>query len=118
MKFSKKVYKNTPEYALYIKARFADRTSHSFEFDGHRWAYEHTRFDDAGNYDLLYRFTDDEVSPVETSDDLSLHDYFSAKAMAAIIANPSLIGDLGELSVGWIVGHSRAVADAMIKARG
>ncbi|WP_145564216.1 hypothetical protein [Yersinia aldovae] len=49
---------------------------------------------------------------------LLLHDYFSAKAMAAIISNPSLIDDLGERSVGWIVGHSRAVADAMIKARG
>ncbi|HDL8150455.1 TPA: hypothetical protein ACW2NF_003888 [Yersinia enterocolitica] len=49
---------------------------------------------------------------------MSLHDYFSAKAMAAIISNPSLIDDLGERSVGWIVGHSRAVADAMIKVRG
>lgn len=78
MKFSKKVYKNTPEYALYIKARFADRSSHSFGFDGHRWAYEHTSFDDTGNYDLLYRFTDDEVSPVETSDDLSVRDYMAA----------------------------------------
>ncbi|WP_301210075.1 hypothetical protein [Yersinia sp. 22-579] len=49
---------------------------------------------------------------------LTVHDYFSAKAMAAIISNPSLIDDLGERSVGWVVGHSRAVADAMIKARG
>lgn len=49
---------------------------------------------------------------------MTLHDYFSAKAMAAIISNPQLIDDLGERSVGWIVGHSRAVADAMIKARG
>ncbi|MHA3491441.1 hypothetical protein ACX1H4_14180 [Yersinia enterocolitica] len=49
---------------------------------------------------------------------MSLHDYFSAKAMAAIISNPSLIDDLGQLHIDWVVGHSKAVADAMIKARG
>ncbi|WP_338629404.1 hypothetical protein QJR53_17375 [Yersinia enterocolitica] len=49
---------------------------------------------------------------------LTVHDYFSAKAMAAIISNPSLIDDLGQLHVDWVVSHSRAVADAMIKARG
>lgn len=49
---------------------------------------------------------------------MTLHDYFSAKAMAAIISNPSLIDDLGQLHVDWVVSHSRAVADAMIKARG
>ncbi|EKN4139365.1 hypothetical protein DVQ18_21625 [Yersinia enterocolitica] len=49
---------------------------------------------------------------------MTLHDYFSAKAMAAIISNPSLIDDLGQLHVDWVVGHSKAVADAMIKARG
>ncbi|HHH0392623.1 TPA: hypothetical protein ACPZNN_004505 [Yersinia enterocolitica] len=49
---------------------------------------------------------------------MTLHDYFSAKAMAAIISNPSLIDDLGQLHVYWVISHSRAVADAMIKARG
>ncbi|EMW3378109.1 hypothetical protein AAEY46_004446, partial [Yersinia enterocolitica] len=49
---------------------------------------------------------------------MTLHDYFSAKAMAAIISNPSLIDDLGQLHVDWVISHSRAVADAMIKARG
>ncbi|EKN5995707.1 hypothetical protein DVQ80_01595 [Yersinia enterocolitica] len=49
---------------------------------------------------------------------MTLHDYFSAKAMAAIISNPSLIDDLGQLHVDWVVGHSKAVADEMIKARG
>ncbi|HFH2492080.1 TPA: hypothetical protein ACGJN9_001422 [Yersinia enterocolitica] len=49
---------------------------------------------------------------------LTVHDYFSAKAMAAIISNPSLIDDLGQLHVDWVIAHSRAVADAMIKARG
>ncbi len=113
MKFSKKVHKNTPEYALYIKARFADRSSHSFEFDGHRWAYEHTSFDDAGNYDLLYRFTDDEVSPVETSDDLSVRDYMAAKYMQGVSANPERLYSNDDLAE-----EAYQMADAMIKARG
>lgn len=49
---------------------------------------------------------------------MTLHDYFYAQAMAAIISNPSLIDDLGQLHVDWVVTHSRVVADAMIKARG
>jgi hypothetical protein len=50
---------------------------------GHRWAYEVTSFDDAGNYDLLYRF-DDKPYPEEVSvntDDMTIRDYFAAKAM-------------------------------------
>ncbi|HDL7100159.1 TPA: hypothetical protein PXM79_002950 [Yersinia enterocolitica] len=49
---------------------------------------------------------------------MTLHDYFYAQAMAAIISNPSLIDALGQVNVDLVVAHSRAVADAMIKARG
>jgi hypothetical protein len=42
-----------------------------------------TSFDDAGDYDLLYRF-DDKPYPEEvsvTTDDMTIRDYFAAKAM-------------------------------------
>lgn len=65
-----------------------------------------------------FPFVPGEGSALYESEGVTLHDYFSAKAMAAIISNPSLIDDLGQLHVDWVVSHSRAVADAMIKARG
>lgn len=65
-----------------------------------------------------FPFVPGEGSALYESEGMTLHDYFSAKAMAAIISNPSLIDDLGQLHVDWVISHSRAVADAMIKARG
>ncbi|EPD0902543.1 TPA: hypothetical protein ACPY6J_001255 [Yersinia enterocolitica] len=65
-----------------------------------------------------FPFVPGEGSALYESEGMTLHDYFSAKAMAAIISNPSLIDDLGQFHVDWVVSHSRAVADAMIKARG
>ncbi|HDL6888339.1 TPA: hypothetical protein PXL93_004348 [Yersinia enterocolitica] len=65
-----------------------------------------------------FPFVPGEGSSLYELEGMTLHDYFSAKAMAAIISNSSLIDDLGQLHVDWVVGHSRAVADAMIKARG
>lgn len=70
-------------------------------------------FDDAGNYDLLYRFTDDEVSPVETSDDLSVRDYMAAKYMQGVSANPERLYSNDDLAE-----EAYQMADAMIKARG
>lgn len=50
-----RVYRNTPEWAPYLRARFAEPGAKSFELDGHRWAYRCSSFDDAGDYDLLWR---------------------------------------------------------------
>ncbi|MDN0096216.1 hypothetical protein [Yersinia rohdei] len=113
MKFTKKVYKKSPEYTPYTEARFANKSAHSFEFDGHRWAYEHTGFDDAGDYDLLYRFTDDEPVPVEVADDLSVRDYFAAKAMQGICSHADTWG----LSVPEIANKAYWIANEMLAAR-
>ncbi|QLW44940.1 hypothetical protein HV236_05610 [Enterobacter hormaechei] len=52
MKYTMKVYKNSDDHAAYLKARSdSARNGQSFEWAGHRWAYEVTSFDDAG--DLL-----------------------------------------------------------------
>lgn len=53
------VRKDSPEHAEYLKARFAEKTSGQFMWKGHRWRYEHTTFDDAGEYDVLWRPADD-----------------------------------------------------------
>lgn len=53
----RKVYKDSDEHREYLSARFDQkyRTGVSFEWQGHRWAYRHTSFDDKGDYDLLWR---------------------------------------------------------------
>ncbi|UXD30553.1 hypothetical protein FORC066_3346 [Yersinia enterocolitica] len=62
---------------------------------------------------MLYRFTDDEVSPVETSDDLSVRDYMAAKYMQGVSANPERLYSNDDLAE-----EAYQMADAMIKARG
>lgn len=87
MKYTMKVYKESAKHPSYLEARFGKgKTGNSFLFEGHRWAYENTSFDDDGDYDLLYRF-DDKPYPEEvsvTTDDMTIRDYFAAKAMQAI----------------------------------
>ena len=63
----RRVYKNTKEYSQYLSARFDRKngTMNSFEWDGHRWAYKYTSFDDAGDYDLIYRPAPQPAEPVE-----------------------------------------------------
>ena len=115
MKYTMKVYKNSDDHAAYLKARSdGARNGQSFEWAGHRWAYEVTSFDDAGDYDLLYRF-DDKPYPEEvsvTTDDMTIRDYFAAKAMQGRLANPD-----------WLCSDDRTateayqIADAMLRAR-
>ena len=57
-RIERKVYKGTPEHREYLSARFprnGSSPSNSFEWQGHRWAYQHTSFNDAGDYDPIYR---------------------------------------------------------------
>lgn len=54
----RRVYKGTDEAAALLSARFGDGRdcyTEPFEFDGHRWAYSYTGFDDMGEYDLIWR---------------------------------------------------------------
>lgn len=64
----RKVYRNSPEYKDYLSRRFGGSgLDISFEYDGHRWRYEHTSFDDNGDYDVIARRSDGSKSP-ETED--------------------------------------------------
>ncbi|EKN6097867.1 TPA: hypothetical protein ACW96C_004439 [Yersinia enterocolitica] len=49
---------------------------------------------------------------------MTLHNYFYAQAMAAIISNPRLIDSLELQNIGWVVAKAKDTADLMIKARG
>ena len=115
MKYTMKVYKNSDDHAAYLKARSdGARNGQSFEWAGHRWAYEVTSFDDAGNYDLLYRF-DDKPYPEEvsvTTDDMTIRDYFAAKAMQGIISSECNYGAFSDLA-----SDAYSIADAMLRAR-
>ncbi|QHJ83444.1 MAG: hypothetical protein [Bacteriophage sp.] len=112
MKHTLKVYKNSPDYHAFLRARSnKENSGQSFEWAGHRWAYEVTSFDDIGDYDLLYRF-DDQPYPEEisvSSDDMTLRDYFAAKAMQAMIA--------AHEPQGAIPGWAYEMADEMLRAR-
>lgn len=123
MKYTMKVYKNSDDHAAYMKARSdGARNGQSFELAGHRWAYEVTSFDDAGDYDLLYRF-DDKPYPEEvsvTTDDMTIRDYFAAKAMAAIVRRwdgHSFGGGPESPQYKELAEDAYYIADAMLRAR-
>jgi len=114
MKHTMKVYKNSPDHSAYLAARFdKEKTGQSFEFAGHRWAYDTTSFDDAGDYDQLFRF-DDEPYPEEvtaTTEDLTIRDYFATSAMQALLS-----GDpCGRFDA--TAKDAYLVAEAMLRAR-
>ena len=70
--------------------------------------------DDAGDYDLLYRF-DDKPYPEEvsvTTDDMTIRDYFAAKAMQGIISSECNYGAFSDLA-----SDAYSIADAMLLAR-
>ncbi len=117
MKYTMKVYKESAKHPSYLESRFGKgKTGNSFLFEGHHWAYEHTSFDDDGDYDLLYRFDDkpypEDVSVTVASDDMTLRDYFAAKFMQGVCANPDKLYDDEPLAK-----EAYAMADAMLRAR-
>lgn len=48
---------------------------------------------------------------------MSLRDYFAAKAMQGLLANPKLQQHITKVGQSWIEDSSYAWADAMLKAR-
>lgn len=65
-----KVYHNTPEHTDLNRARFKPLSEmpsslSTFEYDGHRWRYKHSSFDDAGDYDVIERPNDDTSAEVK-----------------------------------------------------
>lgn len=52
----RRVKKADDEHADYLTARFkGGGAGDTFEFDGHRWQYVHTSFDDDGEFDTISR---------------------------------------------------------------
>lgn len=123
MKYTMKVYASSPGYGAYLKSRFGgDKRGQSFEWAGHRWAYEVTSFDDAGDYDLLYRF-DDQPYPEEvlvTTDDLNVRDYFAAEALSLCFAQYLNHAEVEGFQENWrdgVASDAYQMADAMLRAR-
>ncbi|EPG6435673.1 hypothetical protein WI984_002082 [Klebsiella aerogenes] len=48
---------------------------------------------------------------------MTLRDYFAAKAMQGILANPGQLDVITESAILWVTADSYRVADAMLKAR-
>lgn len=57
-RIERKVYRHSEESKAMNTARFAGGVNTSFDFDGHRWAYSHSSFDDGGEFDVLWRPAD------------------------------------------------------------
>lgn len=52
------VRRSSPEYSEYISERFRDGAIYdTFMFQGHRWRYRCTSFDDEGEFDIIERPT-------------------------------------------------------------
>lgn len=62
--FERRVVRHkTPEHEALLKARFGEPGDwrgdpEPFVFEGHRWRYVHTSFDDIGSYDVIERPAD------------------------------------------------------------
>ena len=54
---TRQIRHDTPGYRAYLSARFPRGTGSpaTFLLDGHRWRYEHTSFDDDGEFDVIAR---------------------------------------------------------------
>ena len=59
----RKVRKDTDEYRAYLRARFIRGGAPSpFDFDGHKWRYHFTSFDDLGEFDVIARPAEERVA--------------------------------------------------------
>lgn len=70
-----RIYHHSDEYKDYLSARFYPSTGRSrlsFEWEGHRWAYRHTHFDDQGDYDLIYRPAPQPAEPADSNNFIQL----------------------------------------------
>ncbi|MEQ5183138.1 hypothetical protein ABN222_01255 [Providencia alcalifaciens] len=53
-----------------------------------------------------------------TNTGMTLRDYFAAKAMNGILANPAMIDTATDQTLEWVAKNAYQMADAMLKARG
>lgn len=101
----RRVYKGSGEYRSYLSARFP-RTGGApspFDFDGHKWAYYVTSFDDKGEYDVIRRRVPKAATPTPTVKD-------SLTGDAAEVAR-----QLNDESCGFGIGHAYLMQKAAAK---
>lgn len=48
---------------------------------------------------------------------MTLRDYFAAKSMQGILANPGILDVVSDVAVKWVASEAYKVADAMLAAR-
>lgn len=116
MEYTLKVYKNSALEEEYSRVRFRNGSTSSFELQGHRWKYRFTSFDDSGDYDLLYRFTD-EPEPEPEPDLTELRDMFAGLAMQGMISSSVMMDNVTDSAVEWAAKGAYKMADAMLAAR-
>jgi hypothetical protein len=107
---TQKIYHNAPEYNEYRTLRnFSSGGNGSFEFEGHRWKYDHTSFDDLGEFDIIFRF--DEGGPDITADGMTLFDALLCNAVAGLCANPALYSNTNGQGMFEYAEHISQVAN-------
>jgi hypothetical protein len=50
------IRKNSYEWSEYLSARFQAPKSDTFIWEGHRWKYRLSHFDDVGEFDIIFRY--------------------------------------------------------------
>ncbi|EPC6088462.1 hypothetical protein [Citrobacter freundii] len=66
-----------------------------------------------------YKYIDEQYYTrfVKATTGMQLRDYFAAKAMQGILANPGQLDNVTDSATEWVAEDAYRVADAMLKAR-
>jgi hypothetical protein len=115
------IRRDSAEHQSYLDARFNDKDSStkSFLFDGHRWAYSYSSFDDDGEYDVITRPGEKGGDQIRDVQRKALRDQFAMAAMqgdwAAEKGTSAIVRVRGDL---WLAASLYyRMADAMLDAR-
>lgn len=115
------IRRDSAEHQSYLDARFNDKDSStkSFLFDGHRWQYLHSSFDDDGEYDVITRPGEKAGDRVRDARREALRDRFAMAALqgdwAAAKETSAIVRVHGDLGLSASLYYR--MADAMLAAR-
>lgn len=68
-------------------------------------------------YEQAFPTRDDNYDSKYSGPGMTLRDYFAAKAMQGILANPGQLDNVTDSATEWVAKDAYRVADAMLKAR-
>lgn len=98
---------DAPDYAEYLRCRFyAQSYSGPFLWAGHRWRYEHTSFDDAGQFDVLWRPSPPPAAPSE-GEDRALFNVWHEREYGQSVPNVKYGTRYGLRWEGWLAGRAQ-----------